>query len=511
MPMGDGTHKPYKHEYRWDAQLTQNSQRLQEILDSIQDDFYVLDRNWNFVYASRLFTSRLGKEPGDLIGQNLWQVLPRHKGTIAEENFRAAMEQREIRRFEAPGRYTNGWFRVTVFPSDDGITVLGTDITEQKRIVELLSLENRRFEQFINSNIVGIVIGDAEGRVFLANDYYLNLLGVTRQEFEAGNVDWVKFTPPEWLPADEKAIKELRERGVCEPYEKEYLRTDGTRVPVYIADSMFSSPGQEIAAFVLDITERKRAEATLRENEKQLHWLNETLEQKVVEKTAELRRIASELTRAEQRERQRISHILHDDLQQRIFAIQVQLPFLQKKLKQDPDYAEKEISEIGNQLNEVIKIMRNLSIDLSPPILRDEGLAQAVNWLTQQMQQQYGLTLEVRASESFIFANEELHVLLFNCIRELLFNVVKHAEASRVLVTLQRTDDQLQIEIQDNGRGFQQPLPDQPHTEKAHVRSSFGLPTIRHQVGLFGGQMDINSTAGLGTRIVLTIPIPASA
>jgi PAS domain S-box-containing protein len=147
------------------------------------------------------------------------------------------------------------------------VVVTLTDITERKRMEEALRLENERFMRFVNSNIVGIIIGNADGEVLLANDYYLQLLGVSREEFLAGKVDWRQFTPPEWQAADEKALAELQERGVCEPYEKEYIRSDGTRVPVYIADAMLPGPGGEIAAFILDITERKRAEETLRRNE----------------------------------------------------------------------------------------------------------------------------------------------------------------------------------------------------------------------------------------------------
>ena len=131
---------------------------------------------------------------------------------------------------------------------------------ELKQSEEALRVENERFLRFIDSNIVGIVIADADGKIVLANDYYLNILGVTRQDFLDGKVDWTWFTPPEWLPADQKAIAELLVRGICEPYEKEYQRSDGTRVPVYIADAILPGSGTQIAAFVLDITERKQAE-----------------------------------------------------------------------------------------------------------------------------------------------------------------------------------------------------------------------------------------------------------
>ncbi|MGE5073131.1 MAG: PAS domain S-box protein, partial [Anaerolineae bacterium] len=140
-----------------------------------------------------------------------------------------------------------------------------TDITARKRAEDALRLENRRFQRFIESNIVGILIGDTAGGVSLANDYYLNILGVTRQDLLSGKVKWTEFTPPEWLPADEKAITQLRATGTCEPYEKEYQRADGTRVPVFLADAMLPGPDEQIAAFVLDISERKQADKRIRQ------------------------------------------------------------------------------------------------------------------------------------------------------------------------------------------------------------------------------------------------------
>jgi light-regulated signal transduction histidine kinase (bacteriophytochrome) len=92
-------------------------------------------------------------------------------------------------------------------------------------------------------------------------------------------VDWRKFTPDEWLPADEKALAELQERGICEPYEKEYVRTDGTRVPVYLADARLPGPDGQIAAFVLDITDRKRAEQAIQRVTDDLLRSNAELEQ----------------------------------------------------------------------------------------------------------------------------------------------------------------------------------------------------------------------------------------
>ncbi len=126
---------------------------------------------------------------------------------------------------------------------------------------QALRTANARLQRYVDANIMGVIIAGPQGQVLDANDYYLNLLGVSREEFEQGRVNWRSITPPEWLPSDEKAIAELREHGVCTPYEKEYLRPDGTRVAVYLADAMLPGSSEQIVAFVLDITDRKTAEA----------------------------------------------------------------------------------------------------------------------------------------------------------------------------------------------------------------------------------------------------------
>jgi PAS domain S-box-containing protein len=218
----------------------------------------------------------------DLLG-SLSDVFTPETEPLFVDELVALADGREMLRAETQlrtldGRLISTLFTVHFAPStgdQSRVVVTLTDITERKRIEEALRIENERFMRFVNSNVVGILIGNGQGEVLLANDYYLNLLGVTRQDLMESKVDWKKFTPPEWLPADEKAIRELNERGVCEPYEKEYIRADGTRVPVYIADAILPGPGKEIAAFVIDITERKRAEEALRRNEKMFSTLVE--------------------------------------------------------------------------------------------------------------------------------------------------------------------------------------------------------------------------------------------
>src|SRR5512138_953019 len=263
-------------------------------------------------------------------------------------------------------------------------------------------------------------------------------------------------------------------------------RKDGSIVECeWYNSALLDANGQLISvrSQVLDVTERKRAEEALQEQQRQLELLNETLEEKVREKTVEVHRLASDVIKAVQQERHRISHILHDDLQQRIYAIQMQLTFLHDGLHQET--ARQEAYEIEKQLAEILEVTRHLSIDLSPPILRGEGLTQAIHWLATQMRQRYGLPIKLQAEGPFALDDEELHVLVFNCVRELLFNVVKHAQASQAVVALQWTESGLQIEVRDDGRGFPVNMLIHPAGEglgeESSSPSSSGLPTIQHQ------------------------------
>jgi len=167
------------------------------------------------------------------------------------------------------------------------------DITERRNAEEEVRLAHERLRRFIDSNIIGVIIAGPDGKIVEANDYYLSMIGFTRKECEQNMINWRAITPSEWLPADENALRELKDKGACTPYEKEYERRDGTRISVFLTDTMLPGPDEQIAAFALDITERKEAEDKIRR-------LNEALEQRIDERTAELRKTIAQLEETNQ-------------------------------------------------------------------------------------------------------------------------------------------------------------------------------------------------------------------
>jgi PAS domain S-box-containing protein len=147
-----------------------------------------------------------------------------------------------------------------------GLTI---DIDERKRAEEASRENEAKVRRLVDANIIGIIIWDFEGRILEANDAFLHMVGYDRVDIDSGRMRWTELTPPEWLDRDERArLPELKVIGSLQPFEKEYFRKDGSRVPVLVGAATFEGGGNQGVAFVVDLTELKCAEQALRESER---------------------------------------------------------------------------------------------------------------------------------------------------------------------------------------------------------------------------------------------------
>ena len=141
---------------------------------------------------------------------------------------------------------------------------------ENTRLYSDLQEREAKIRRLVEANIIGIVIWNLEGRIMEANEAFLRMVGYGREDLVSGGVSWREITPDRWRAADEQALAELAATGVCEPFEKEYFRKDGSRVPVLVGAALLEGRRDEGVAFVLDLSEQKRAEHALRESETRL-------------------------------------------------------------------------------------------------------------------------------------------------------------------------------------------------------------------------------------------------
>lgn len=215
-------------------------------------------------------------------------------------------------------------------------------------------------------------------------------------------------------------------------------------------------------------------------------------------------RLTSELIVAEQRERRRIAQLLHDDLQQLLVGASYALQHLAGKMGDGEDNPAKPAMKI---LDEALQATRSLTMQLSPPpLLHEKGLAAGLQWLVRWMSEKHGLTVDLVIDEAAASNREDICTLLFQAVRELLLNVVKHAGVKRALVELAMPDPGLiALTVSDEGAGFEPAAilnaPDSNST-------GFGLPAIRDRLRLLGGCFEISSEPGRGSRFNLMCPLP---
>ena len=228
------------------------------------------------------------------------------------------------------------------------------------------------------------------------------------------------------------------------------------------------------------------------------------------ERTQQVRRLASDLTLAEQRERRRIAQVLHDDLQQFLYGVQVKLQLLAKSLSEEAK--EQQVAALADLIERSIHTSRTLTVNLSPPVLEGEGLDQSVEWLALQMEEVHGPEVAVETFGSGKVPGRDLHVLLFQLVRELLFNMVKHAEASKAWVQLHGEEDMLTILVKDKGRGFNPetvPSPEGLEHSTDDVATGLGLFSIRERLRAVGGTLEVDAAPGRGTHVTMRLPLKA--
>ena len=204
----------------------------------------------------------------------------------------------------------------------------------------------------------------------------------------------------------------------------------------------------------------------------------------------QLRQLTLDLTEAEHHERQRIAAMLHDDFQQLVVAAQMKLHAAQ---------------EAKGLLDQAIAIARNATRELHPIVLEHRGLPGAIQWLAETFQQRYNLavTVDLQVPAESHTGPMPLRRLVFDVVRELLFNIVKHAQTDRAWVRI-RCDEQplWRIEVEDRGAGSAE----MTKTTGAS-NPSFGLGSVRHRIEQIGGTIQITSAPGEGTRVVLIVPL----
>jgi len=341
-----------------------------------------------------------------------------------------------------------------------------------------LSQARDQFYALFNANPIPTALTRLEDDVFLnVNPEFLDYFGIAREEVVGHTTQELNLGPGMGTRARADFIALMKREGKIRNQETEIVLPSGeTRHILASVQYIEVDNTDALISTFIDITEHVKAERQIRE-------------------------LASSLTRAEQEERFSLSRILHDDLQQRLFAIQMHLSFLRDAYEKNDLQAFKvDFPQMEEWLAGAIATTRELSVDLDPPILHGEGLKEALIWLAAHEKEQYGLDVEVKTEGIPVQLEENLRVLLFQAIRELLFNVVKHSNTLKAVVSIAYEDDHVHIAVSDKGEGFD------AEAFATNELIGHGLHSIRHRLNLMGCSMVIDSAPGQGTRVTIDVP-----
>lgn len=374
---------------------------------------------------------------------------------------------------------------------------------------ELLNQAHQRLRRFVDANIIGVVMVGSDGSIVEANDYYLHLIGYSRADFEQGKVDWRTLTPAEWLETDDKAIRDLRENGACKPYEKEYLRRDGSRVWVYLVYALLPGSPEQIAAFVLDITDRKAAEQVLRD-------LNENLEKRVLERTASIEAAKKDLEsfsysvshdlRAPLRAIDSFSNILLEDYSGKLDA---EGQRLLQTVRRNTD-------KMARLIDDILAFSRAGRRDLERTTVNMGDLVQDVLSELIPAEGEHKIELHIGDLPDMQADKPMLRQALVN----LLSNAIKFSarrEPAVIDVSGNTTLNETTISIRDNGAGFD---PAYAHKlfgvfQRLHGADEFsgtgiGLAIVKRIIDKHGGRVWAEGAVDHGATFHFSLPIKAT-
>ena len=498
------------------------ARELQSTFDAISDPLCLLDVEGKVVRCNQAMTRFLGILEAQLIGRGHETFLPAAGAGAPADPFRRMTQSRarEVENIQHGDR----WLRVTCDPVLDdagsltGAVYIFSDFTERQRAqhereqllareqaaraeaqsaLAALKASESRFRRLGDSNVIGVMESSLSGNVLWANEAALRMLGWTREQLDGGLVRWDRATPPEYAEADHRAIEELRATGVCTPYDKEYLRFDGTRVPAYVGVAMLDD--DRAVAFVLDLSIVRGLEKQLREKVVELEAADQRKDEFLAMLAHELRNPLAAVTSG--------LHILEEVASPEDRALRTRATILRQVGV---------LTRLVDDLLDVSRITRGKVELRKEPVLLRDAVDHAIATLKPLVEERrHELVRDVSDEPLWAMADgTRVEQVIWNLIN----NAAKYTEAGgRITVGLRRERDQAVLSVRDTGIGIDPRMLDRVFELFAQVDQSparsrgglgVGLTLVRRLVEMHGGSVCARSEGlGRGSEFEVRLPL----
>ncbi len=521
-----------REQYR--LETLHDSEELYRALVEFAPDAIVVQSRGRYIYANQAALRLFGaSRQEEVIGKDVLEFIhPEHRAFIAERirqttekgvrNFRRESEILRLDGTTLPVEVAGTRFLYDGHPASH---VFLRDITERKRAEEIQRESEAFVRRVLDSLFAFVGVLTPEGVLIQANRAALEAANLKLEDVlgrafhqtywwawscdvqdqlcaaikRAADGDSSRFDvvvrlgPRRFVPID-FMLSPMRDQTGC------VTHLIPSAVPIEERKQM----EEELRKAKHDLEDRvmkRTAELSLTVQAVQAEIARRTLaEQALLERSEQLRALASQLALAEQHERRRVAQILHDDLQQLLVGAKFRIAPLERNRDK---HVRRMALEVQDLIDHSLEVSRSLTGELCPPILGEGGLIPALEWLSRWMREKHNLRVETEIDILDVPETEDLTSLLFQAVRELLFNVVKHANTDNARVKVERIEDQIRITVADKGAGFEMA----ELSPKGTAPGGFGLFSIRERLLLVGGNMEIDSAPGNGCRISLRIPI----
>lgn len=473
--------------------VKKTSERLSEartyaesIVDTVHECLLVLGPDLRVRSANRAFFHAFALTPDETLGSPLGELgrgvldLPQLKELLARLATRGQVEDVLVEHNFAFGPRA---FMVSARHIEPGPLVLLAlaDVSARHQAEAALLRSERQFRDVLTHAAQAVLMVDAGGQIVFANDAAERTFGFARGELLGVAIETLvpMSSRPGHAGLRAGYLRDASTRVMGPGRNLKGRKRCGEEFPVEVSLGAIGDADRPlVVAFIEDLTSRHRSEAVIRDYQ------------------ARLQTMAFDAAVVEEQERRRIAVDLHDRIAQSLALAQMKLSAANLTLSAA---SRPELDTAIALLEQCGADARSLMFDLSPPVLYDLGLKQALSWLAEDFEKRHGIHVELETDEQEQSLDDTTAALLFRAVRELLMNVVKHARTPAARVSLSWADKHVAVAVEDDGVGFASSGP-------GESRQGFGLFSVREQLGRLGGVVEVDSAPGTGTRIRLRVP-----
>ncbi|MBI1763177.1 MAG: PAS domain S-box protein [Acidobacteria bacterium] len=446
-----------------------------------------------FVTVNEAWTRVMGHSVEDTIGRDaveldLWVNRAQRKQMNAKLSRGETIRDQELTLRAKNGelRYLIVYGEAIQLAGEDYLLLTAQNVTERKLAEQALRATEERFRLLFKRNLAGVYRATAEGQYLECNDAYATMFGFASPEELKDTEAWWIY-PDQQLRAE--MLEQLRRQGGLNNYEMQLRRKDGSAVWALANITYREADGQTpaiIEGIALDITKRKLDEAKLAESREQL------------------RALSARLAAIREEERTAIAREIHDSLGQMLTGLKLDVAWLHKRLTNgtsgDAQEALVQKAEgMASLLDDTIQTVRDLATQLRPGVLDTLGLTAAIEWQVQDFQARTGIECEIWLCPEPKDLPQEKATALFRILQEILTNIIRHADATRVVIHLLPRENALLLSVADNGRGIT--------TGNLRDGKSLGLLGMRERALMVGGEVDFEGSHERGTTVTVKVPV----